>query len=160
MQFLADAPLATLAKHDLQHLRQEPKDYFPALAARQQNTAGRVEIYITIFETMVAKDSRRASPHVGRWRVRSDARHRGDHFKSQASRLRTPPTVRLVLAGRRRNAVRDCPQAFGRIAIANSDAGACANTDEAIDPVYHAVGEISAQVSGSPSAFERGTAEP
>jgi spermidine dehydrogenase len=35
-QFLADAPLADQAKHDLERLRQEPKDYFPGLTSDQK----------------------------------------------------------------------------------------------------------------------------
>jgi hypothetical protein len=53
--FLADVPIAAQAKHDLQRLVQEPKDYFPGLAAERQNTPGRVEIYTTTFETMERK---------------------------------------------------------------------------------------------------------
>jgi spermidine dehydrogenase len=36
MQFLADAPLAEQAKHDLQRLYQEPKDYYPGLTSAEK----------------------------------------------------------------------------------------------------------------------------
>ncbi len=117
----------------------------PGLPARQQHSAGRMELYTTTFETMERKIrdqlSRTLGPGgfdpardiaaitVNRW-PHGYAYEYNSLFDS------------FWLEG----GVTPCEIArkpHGRIAIANADAGAYAYTDEAINQAYRAVGEIS-----------------
>jgi spermidine dehydrogenase len=117
----------------------------PGLPARQQHSAGRMELYTTTFETMERKirdqlartlgpggfDPARdiAAITVNRW-PHGYAYEYNSLFDS------------FWLEG----GVTPCEVArkpFGRIAIANADAGAYAYTDEAINQAYRAVREIT-----------------
>ncbi|MGA7754969.1 MAG: NAD(P)-binding protein [Candidatus Sulfotelmatobacter sp.] len=117
----------------------------PGLPARQQHSAGRMELYTTTFETMERKirdqlartlgpggfDPARdiAAITVNRW-PHGYAYEYNSLFDS------------FWLEG----GVTPCETArktYGRIAIANADAGAYAYTDEAINQAYRAVGEIT-----------------
>jgi spermidine dehydrogenase len=117
----------------------------PGLPARQQHTFGRMELYTTTFETMErsirdqlartlgpggfdpARDI--AAITVNRWPHGYAYEYNSlfDSFWLEGGE--TPCEV--------------ARQRHGRIAIANSDAGAYAYTDEAINQAYRAVGEIT-----------------
>jgi spermidine dehydrogenase len=117
----------------------------PGLPARQQHSAGRMELYTTTFETMernirdqlartlgpggfdAARDI--AGITVNRWPHGYAYEYNSlfDAFWLEGGE--TPCEV--------------ARKAFGRIAIANSDAGAYAYTDEAINQAYRAVAEIT-----------------
>jgi spermidine dehydrogenase len=117
----------------------------PGLPARQQHTFGRMELYTTTFETMErsirdqlartlgpggfdpARDI--AAITVNRWPHGYAYEYNSlfDSFWLEGGE--TPCEV--------------ARQRHGRIAIANSDAGAYAYTDEAINQAYRAVGELT-----------------
>ena len=117
----------------------------PGLPARQQHTFGRMELYTTTFETMErnirdqlvrtlgpggfdpARDI--AAITVNRWPHGYAYEYNSlfDSFWLEGGE--TPCEV--------------ARQRHGRIGIANSDAGAYAYTDEAINQAYRAVGEIT-----------------
>jgi spermidine dehydrogenase len=117
----------------------------PGLPARQQHSYGRMELYTTTFETMErnireqlarvlgaggfepARDI--AAITVNRWPHGYAYEYNSlfDSFWLEGGE--TPCEV--------------ARKPFGRIAIANADAGAYAYTDEAINQAYRAVGEIT-----------------
>ena len=117
----------------------------PGLPSRQQHTFGRIELYSTTFETMErnirdqlartleaggfdpARDI--AAITVNRWPHGYAYEYNSlfDSFWLEGGE--TPCEV--------------ARKPFGRIAIANSDAGAYAYTDEAINQAYRAVGELT-----------------
>lgn len=117
----------------------------PGLPARQQHVYGRMELYTTTFETMErnirdqlartlngsgfdpARDI--AAITVNRWPHGYAYEYNSlfDSFWLEGGE--TPCEV--------------ARKPFGRIAIANSDAGAYAYTDEAINQAHRAVGEIT-----------------
>ena len=117
----------------------------PGLPARQQHTFGRIELYTTTFETMErnireqlartlgpggfdpARDI--AGITVNRWPHGYAYEYNSlfDTFWLEGGE--TPCEV--------------ARKPHGRIAIANSDAGAYAYTDEAINQAYRAVGELT-----------------
>ncbi len=117
----------------------------PGLPARQQHSFGRIELYSTTFETMErnirdqlarmlgpggfdpARDI--AAITVNRWPHGYAYEYNSlfDAFWLEGGE--TPCEV--------------ARKPYGRIAIANADAGAYAYTDEAINQAYRAVGEIS-----------------
>jgi len=117
----------------------------PGLPARQQHSAGRMELYTTTFETMERKirdqlvrtlsaggfDPARdiAAITINRWPHGYAYEYNSlfDSFWLEGGE--TPCEV--------------ARKPFGRIAIANADAGAYAYTDEAINQAYRAVGEIT-----------------
>jgi spermidine dehydrogenase len=117
----------------------------PGLPARQQHTFGRMELYTTTFETMERNirdqlartlgpggfDPVRdiAAITVNRWPHGYAYEYNSlfDSFWLEGGE--TPCEV--------------ARQPHGRITIANSDAGAYAYTDEAINQAYRAVGEIT-----------------
>ena len=117
----------------------------PGLPARQQHSYGRMELYTTTFETMERKvrdqlartlgpggfDPARdiAAITVNRWPHGYAYEYNSlfDTFWLEGGE--TPCEV--------------ARKPHGRIAIANSDAGAYAYTDEAINQAYRAVGEIT-----------------
>jgi spermidine dehydrogenase len=117
----------------------------PGLPARQQHSFGRIELFTTTFETMERniRDqlSRMLGPGgfdpardvaaitVNRWPHGYAYEYNSlfDSFWLEGGE--TPCEV--------------ARKAFGRIAIANSDAGAYAYTDEAINQAYRAVGELT-----------------
>ncbi len=116
----------------------------PGLPARQQHVAGRMELYTTTFETMErnirdqlarmlagggfdpARDI--AGLTVNRWPHGYAYEYNSlfDSFWLEGGE--TPCEV--------------ARKTFGRIAIANADAGAYAYTDEAINQAYRAVGDL------------------
>ena len=117
----------------------------PGLPARQQHSYGRMELYTTPFETMERKirdqlartlgaggfDPARdiAAITVNRWPHGYAYEYNSlfDSFWLEGGE--TPCEV--------------ARKPHGRIAIANSDAGAYAYTDEAINQAYRAVGELT-----------------
>jgi len=117
----------------------------PGRPARQQHSMGRMELYTTTFETMERKireqmartlasggfDPARdiAAITVNRWPHGYSYEYNSlfDTFWLEGGE--TPCEV--------------ARKPFGRIAIANSDAGAYAYTDEAINQAYRAVGELT-----------------
>ncbi|HET9306224.1 MAG TPA: NAD(P)-binding protein [Candidatus Sulfotelmatobacter sp.] len=117
----------------------------PGLPARQQHVYGRMELYTTTFETMERKirdqlartlngsgfDPARdiAAITVNRWPHGYAYEYNSlfDSFWLEGGE--TPCEV--------------ARKPFGRIAIANADAGAYAYTDEAINQAHRAVGEIT-----------------
>ncbi len=117
----------------------------PGLPARQQHSAGRMELYTTTFETMErnireqlgrtlgaggfdpARDI--AAITVNRWPHGYAYEYNSLFDKFWLEGGETPCEV--------------ARKPHGRIAIANADAGAYAYTDEAINQAYRAVGEIS-----------------
>jgi spermidine dehydrogenase len=116
----------------------------PGRPAREQHTAGRMELYNTTFETMERKireqlartlgaggfDPARdiAAITVNRWPHGYAYEYNSlfDSFWLEGGE--TPCEV--------------ARKTFGRIAIANADAGAYAYTDEAINQAWRAVGEL------------------
>jgi len=116
----------------------------PGRPARDQHTAGRIELYNTSFETMERKireqltrtlgaggfDAARdiAAITVNRWPHGYAYEYNSlfDAFWLEGGE--TPCEV--------------ARKTFGRIAIANADAGAYAYTDEAINQAWRAVGEL------------------
>jgi spermidine dehydrogenase len=117
----------------------------PGLAPRQQHTAGRIELYSTTFETIERKirDQLQRILGPGGFDPARDilaiTANRWPHgYAYEYSSL----WDKFVLEG----GPTPCEVArkpFGRIAIANCDAGAKAYTDEAINQAYRAVGEIT-----------------
>jgi len=117
----------------------------PGLPARQQHSYGRMELYTTTFETMErnireqlarmlgaggfdpARDI--AAITVNRWPHGYAYEYNSLFDSFWLDGGETPCEV--------------ARKTFGRIAIANSDAGAYAYTDEAINQAYRAVAEIA-----------------
>jgi spermidine dehydrogenase len=117
----------------------------PGLPARQQHSAGRMELYTTAFETMErsireqlarilgsggfdpARDI--AAITVNRWPHGYAYEYNSLFDEFWLEGTETPCEV--------------ARRPHGRIAIANADAGAYAYTDEAINQAYRAVSEIS-----------------
>jgi spermidine dehydrogenase len=117
----------------------------PGRPARDQHTAGRIELYSTTFETMERKireqltrtlgaggfDPARdiAAITVNRWPHGYAYEYNSlwDSFWLEGGE--TPCEV--------------ARKSYGRIAIANADAGAYAYTDEAINQAWRAVGELT-----------------
>ena len=117
----------------------------PGLPARQQHTAGRLEIYTTTFETMERKirDQLARTLSAGGFDPARDIAaitvNRWSHgYAYEYNSLFDP----FWLEGGE-TPCEIARKPFGRIAIANSDAGAYAYTDEAINQAYRAVGEIT-----------------
>ena len=117
----------------------------PGLPARQQHTAGRLEIYTTTFETMERKirDQLARTLGAGGFDPARDIAaitvNRWPHGYAYEYNSLFDPFWRE--GGETPCEIARKP--FGRIAIANSDAGAYAYTDEAINQAYRAVGEIT-----------------
>ena len=116
----------------------------PGLPERDQNRAGRADLFNTTFETFERNIREPAGPHPRRGRLRSGARYRraspsiagrtAMRTNITAVRSGTPPEAQQPhVIGRAR---------FGCIAIANSDSGAAAYTDSAIDQAYRAIQEL------------------
>ena len=115
------------------------------LPAREQNTAGRVELYTTTFETIERNIREQLLRTLGpggfdpaRDIVAITANRWPHGYAYEYSSL----WDQEILS----SAEKPCEIArkrFGRIAIANSDAGAHAYTDEAINQAWRAVGEIT-----------------
>jgi spermidine dehydrogenase len=114
------------------------------LSARDQHTLGRVELYSTTFETMERNIRQQLARTLGPGGfdpardILAITVNRWPHgYAYEYSSL----WDKFVLEG----GETPCEKArkpFGRIAIANSDAGARAYTDEAINQAWRAVGEL------------------
>jgi spermidine dehydrogenase len=114
-------------------------------SARDQHTAGRIELYNTTFETMERKIREQLVRTLGpggfdpAHDILAITVNRWPHgYAYEYSSL----WDKFVLEG----GETPCEKArktFGRIAIANSDAGAAAYTDEAINQAWRAVGELT-----------------
>lgn len=127
----------------LLHLSRTPCK--PALPAREQHKAGRMELLVTSFETFERKirDQLARTLSAGGFDPARDIEaitvNRWPHgYGYEYNPLFDPewPEGQAPhLVGRQR---------FGRIAIANSDSGATAYTDVAVDQAYRAVTELLA----------------
>jgi spermidine dehydrogenase len=112
--------------------------------AREQHTAGRIELYNTTFETMERKIREQLLRTLGpsgfdpARDILAITVNRWPHgYAYEYSSL----WDKFVLEGGETPCER-ARKTFGRIAIANSDAGARAYTDEAINQARRAVGEL------------------
>jgi spermidine dehydrogenase len=112
--------------------------------AREQNVAGRIELYNTTFETMERKIRQQLARTLGPGGfdpardILAITVNRWPHgYAYEYSSL----WDKFVLEGGETPCER-ARKTFGRIAIANSDAGAAAYTDEAINQAWRAVGEL------------------
>ena len=112
--------------------------------AREQHVAGRIELYGTTFETMERKIRQQLARTLGRGGfdpardILAITVNRWPHgYAYEYSSL----WDKFVLEGGETPCER-ARKTFGRIAIANSDAGARAYTDEAINQAWRAVGEL------------------
>ena len=115
------------------------------LPPREQHSTGRIELYTTTFETIERKIREQLARILGPGGfdpardILAITANRWPHgYAYEYSSL----WDKFVLEG----GETPCEKArkpFGRIAIANSDAGAYAYTDEAINQAYRAVGEIT-----------------
>ena len=124
-------------------LRMTRTPCMPGLSEHDQNRAGRAELLSTSFETF----ERNIRDQLGRTFAASDfdpARditgitvNRWPHGYAPEYNALWQPDLPL---DRRPNVIGR--QRFGRIAIANSDAGNAAYTDSAIDQAWRAVGEL------------------
>ncbi len=115
------------------------------LPARDQHAAGRIELYSTSFETMERKIREQLERTLGPGGfdpardILAITVNRWPHgYAYEYSSL----WDKFVLEGGEQPCEK-ARQPFGRIAIANCDAGAYAYTDEAINQAYRAVGEIT-----------------
>jgi spermidine dehydrogenase len=115
------------------------------LPARDQHTAGRIELYSTTFETMERRIREQLARTLGPGGfdpardILAITANRWPHgYAYEYSSL----WDKFVLDGGE-TPCEIARKPFGRIAIANSDAGARAYTDEAINQAYRAVGEIT-----------------
>src|SRR5580693_4144864 len=123
----------------------------PCLAgrpARDQHIAGRIELYNTTFETMERKIRQQLARTLGAGGfdpardILAITVNRWPHgYAYEYSSL----WDKFVLEGGETPCER-ARKTFGRIAIANSDAGAGANTDEEINQDWRAVGELKASL--------------
>lgn len=116
----------------------------PGLPERDQHRAGRLELLNTPFSTFEEKirDQLNRMLHDGGFDAKRDVMaitvNRWPHgyayeFNPLFDDFSIPPDKRANVVGRQR---------FGRIAIANSDSGAAAYTDSAIDQAHRAVNEL------------------
>jgi spermidine dehydrogenase len=112
--------------------------------ARDQHTFGRIELYNTTFETMERKIREQLARTLGSGGfdpardILAITVNRWPHgYAYEYSSL----WDKFVLEGGETPCER-ARKTFGRIAIANSDAGAYAYTDEAINQAWRAVGEL------------------
>ena len=115
------------------------------LRARDQHTAGRIELYSTTIETMERRIREQLARTLGPGGfdpardILAITANRWPHgYAYEYSSL----WDKFVLDGGE-TPCEIARKPFGRIAIANSDAGARAYTDEAINQAYRAVGEIT-----------------
>jgi spermidine dehydrogenase len=112
--------------------------------ARDQHTAGRVELYSTTFETIERKIRQQLARTLGAGGfdpardIMAITANRWPHgYAYEYSSL----WDKFVLEGGE-TPCEVARKTFGRIAIANADAGAHAYTDEAINQAWRAVGEL------------------
>ncbi len=119
----------------------------PGLDEREQNRAGRAELLATSFETVERniRDQMARTLGPGGFDAANDITaitvNRWPHgYAYEFNPLFDPDWTEREQP----NVIGRAP--FGRIAIANSDSGAAAYTDSAIDQAYRAVGEVFAIV--------------
>jgi len=112
--------------------------------AREQHSLGRIELYSTMFETIERKIREQLARALGPGGfdpardILAITANRWPHgYAYEYSSL----WDKFVLEGGETPCQR-ARKTFGRIAIANSDAGASAYTNEAIDQAWRAVGEL------------------
>ncbi|HUB85026.1 MAG TPA: hypothetical protein VL971_04990, partial [Rhizomicrobium sp.] len=116
----------------------------PGLPERDQHRAGRYELLSTSFEDFETKIRDQLQRMLGgggfdhKRDIMAITVNRWPHgyayeFNPLFDDFSIPPDKRANVVGRQR---------FGRIAIANSDSGAAAYTDSAIDQAHRAVGEL------------------
>ncbi len=116
----------------------------PGLTEKDQHRAGRYELLQTTFETfehnirdqfarMLAGTGFDAANDITAITVNRWPHGYAYEFNPLFDDFTIPPDKRANVVGRKR---------FGRIAIANSDSGARAYTDSAIDQAHRAVGEL------------------
>jgi spermidine dehydrogenase len=115
------------------------------LPARDQHAAGRMELYTTTFETIERNVREQLARTLGpggfdpsRDLLAITANRWPHGYSYEYNSL----FDKFVLEGGE-TPCEIARKPFGRIAIANSDAGAHAYTDEAINQAYRAVGEIT-----------------
>jgi spermidine dehydrogenase len=118
----------------------------PGLPARDQHTAGRIELYNTTFETMERKIREQMARTLGAGGfdpardIAAITVNRWPHgYAYEYNSLWDP----FWLEGGE-TPCEVARKTFARIAIANADAGAYAYTDEAINQAWRAVGELKA----------------
>jgi len=117
----------------------------PGLAPRQQHVAGRIELYSTTFETIerkIREQLQRILAPGGFDPARDILAITANRWPHGYAYEYSSLWDKFVLEG----GSSPCELArkpFGRIAIANSDAGARAYTDEAINQAFRAVQEIT-----------------
>jgi spermidine dehydrogenase len=116
----------------------------PGRPARDQHTAGRIELYSTTFETIERKIREQLGRTLGAGDfdpardIAAIAVNRWPHgYAYEYNSLWDP----FWLEGGE-TPCEVARKTFGRIAIANADAGAYAYTDEAINQAWRAVGEL------------------
>jgi spermidine dehydrogenase len=125
------------------------------LPARDQHIAGRMELYTTTFETIERKIREQLARTLGPGGfdpardILAITANRWPHgYAYEYSSL----WDKFVLEGGE-TPCEIARKPYGRIAIANSDAGAYAYTDEAINQAWRAVGEITKSSFASSSRF-------
>jgi spermidine dehydrogenase len=124
------------------HMMKTPCE--PGLPARDQHTAGRIELYNTTFETMERNIREQLARTLGAGGfdpardIAAITVNRWPHgYAYEYNSLWDP----FWLEGGE-TPCEVARKTFGRIAIANADAGAYAYTDEAINQAWRAVGEL------------------
>jgi spermidine dehydrogenase len=115
------------------------------LPARDQHAAGRMELYTTAFETIernIREQLKRALGPGGFDPISDILAITVNRWPHGYAYEYTSLWDKFVLEGGERPCER-ARKTYGRIAIANSDAGARAYTDEAINQAFRAVSEIT-----------------
>ncbi|MBT4522532.1 MAG: NAD(P)-binding protein [Halieaceae bacterium] len=125
------------------HMERFPTGNDPLLTPREQRLAGRHELYATSFETIERETREQLAGALAgggfdpvKDIVAITANRWGHGYAYSNSRLFDAPDKN----GQYPNEIGR--QAFGRLVVANSDAGALADTDTAINEAYRAVGEL------------------
>ena len=125
------------------HLVHVPGAPNQGLDARTQFRIGRAQAAGDDVRRFRGAHPRRARPHARAGRIFQRARHRRDHGQPLVARLRL---CRQFAVRSRRTTTRPCSkrarQPFGRVAIANTDAGGDAYAHLAIDQAARAVREL------------------
>jgi len=124
------------------HMMKTPNQ--PGLPARDQHAAGRIELYSTTFETIERNIRQQLARTLGAGDfdpardIAAITVNRWPHgYAYEYNSLWDP----FWLEGGE-TPCEVARKTFGRIAIANADAGAYAYTDEAINQAWRAVGEL------------------
>jgi len=117
----------------------------PGLPARQQHSLGRMEIFVTTFETMerrIREQLARTLGPAGFDPARDIAAITVNRWPHGYAYEYNSLFDSFWLEGRE-TPCEIARKTYGRIAIANADAGAYAYTDEAINQAYRAVGDLT-----------------